>query len=486
MTEFAFQSASRLAEAIRNKEIGCRELLTMYLQRVERYNPEINAIVTLDAERALTRALAADAALARGESWGPLHGVPITIKDSFETAGLRTTSGAPELAGHIPKADATAVQRLVAAGAVVFGKTNLPTFAMDLQSHNTLFGVTNNPWDLQRTPGGSSGGAAAALAAGLTGLELGSDIGGSIRSPAHFCGIYGHKPSHGLVPLQGHIPGPPGCLSEPDISVAGPMARSADDLALALDVLAGPPTERATAWRLELPPPRHESLRGFRVAAWLDDPACAVDSEVLARHHTLVRALRAAGAAVNEQARPAIGFAEARDLYLQLLYATTSPGLPREQWLGLAQAADRLPPGTADAKSLFMRSATLRHRDWLGVHERRERVRAAWARFFIDHDVLLCPATPTAAIAHDHSEPMAQRVIQVNGSARPYTDQLDWAGLIGMALLPSTVAPAGRTAAGLPVGVQIAGPYLEDRTTIRFAQLLAEAAGGFEPPPGWH
>ena len=264
------------------------------------------------------------------------------------------------------------------------------------------------------------------------------------------------------------------------------MARSADDLALALDLLAGPSAERATAWRLQLPPPRHESLRGFRVAAWLDDPACAVDSNVLGCHQTVVRAMREAGAVVNEQARPDIGFAEARDLYLQLLYATTSPDLPREQWLGLAQAADRFPPDTNDAKSLFMRSATLRHRDWLGVHERRERVRAAWARFFIDYDVLLCPATPTAAIAHDHSEPMAQRVIQANGSPRPYTDQFPWAGLIGMALLPSTVAPAGRTAAGLPVGMQIAGPYLEDRTTIRFAQLLAEAAGGFEAPPGWH
>ncbi|MDP3823619.1 MAG: amidase [Burkholderiales bacterium] len=485
MTDLAFESASKLAAAIRGKRIGSRELLALYLQRVERFNPALNAIVTLDAERAFTRAEAADAALARGEPWGALHGVPITIKDSFETAGLRTTSGAPELATHVPANNAIAVQRLVAAGAVVFGKTNLPTFAMDLQSYNPVFGCTNNPWDTTRTPGGSSGGAAAALAAGLTGLELGSDIGGSIRTPAHFCGVYGHKPSFGIVPMQGHIPGPPGLLSETDIGVGGPMARSADDLALALDLLAGPTDERATAWRLQLPAPRHESLRDFRVAAWLDDPACAVDSEVLVRHQALVQVLREAGAVVNERARPAFGFAEARDLYLQLLYAATSPGLPGEQWLGLAQAADRLPPAVDDATSRFARSATQRHRDWLVAHERREHMRAAWARFFKDHDVLLCPATPSAAIAHDPSEPMAKRVFQVNGSARPYTDQLAWAGLIGMALLPSTVAPAGRTGAGLPVGVQIVGPYLEDRTTIRFAQLLAEAAGGFERPPGY-
>ena len=195
--------------------------------------------------------------------------------------------------------------------------------------------------------------------------------------------------------------------------------------------------------------------------------------------------LREAGTVVNERARPAFGFAEARDLYLQLLYAATSPGLPREQWLGLAQAADHLPPAADDARSRFARSATLRHRDWLVAHERREHMRAAWALFFKDHDVLLCPATPSAAIAHDPSEPMAKRVFQVNGSTRPYTDQLAWAGLIGMALLPSTVAPAGRTGAGLPVGVQIVGPYLEDRTTIRFAQLLADAGGGFERPPGY-
>lgn len=485
MTDLAFESASKLAAAIRARRVSSRELLALYLQRIERFNPALNAVVTLDAERAFTRADAADAALARGESWGALHGVPITIKDSFETAGLRTTSGAPALAAHVPANNATAVQRLVGAGAVVFGKTNLPTFAMDLQSYNPVFGCTNNPWDTARTPGGSSGGAAAALAAGLTALDLGSDIGGSIRTPAHFCGIYGHKPSHGIVPLRGHIPGPPGTLSEDDIAVAGPMARDASDLALTLELLAGPSTERATAWRLQLPPPRHESLRGFRVAAWLDDPACAVDNEVLARHQELVRALRDAGAVVDEQARPAFGFAEARDLYLQLLYATTSPGLPREQWLGLAQAADRLPPGADDAKSLFARGATLRHRDWLGLHERRERLRAAWALFFTEHDVLLCPVAPTPAILHDHGEPMAQRVIQVNGGARPYTDQLAWAGLIGMALLPSTVAPAGRTPGGLPVGVQIVGPYLEDRSTIRFAQLLAEAAGGFERPPGY-
>ncbi len=485
MTDLAFQSASQLAAALRSKQVSSRELLAIYLQRVALYNPRLNAVVTLDTERAITRADAADAALARGESWGALHGVPLTIKDSFETAGLRSTSGAPELSAHIPAHHASAVQRLVDAGAIVFGKTNLPTFAMDLQSYNPLFGCTHNPWDLARTPGGSSGGAAAALAAGLTGLELGSDIGGSIRTPAHFCGVYGHKPSFGIVPMQGHIPGPPGTLSQADIAVAGPMARSAADLALALDVLAGPSSEQATAWRLQLPPPRHTSLQGFRVAAWLDDAACAVDAEVLARHRALVSSLRRAGVTVNETARPGFSFDEAHTLYLELLYATTSPGLARDPWRKLVQAADQLPHGADDARSRFVRGATLRHRDWLGAHEKRERLRAAWATFFCEHDVLLCPASPTVAPAHDHSEPMAARVIHINGHERPYTDQLAWAGVIGVAGLPSTVAPAGRTPGGLPVGVQIVGPYLEDHTTIGFAQWLAELAGGFERPPGF-
>jgi amidase len=240
MREVAFRSAVELAAAIRRKEVSSRELVEHYLARIERFNPPINAVVTLDADRVRARADAADAALARGDLAGPLHGVPMTIKDSIETAGMRTTAGAEIYAKHVPKHDAPAVARLIAAGAVIMGKTNTPRFAMDVQSYNSLFGTTNNPWDLTRTPGGSSGGAAAALAAGLTALELGSDIGGSIRTPAHFCGVYGHKPTHGIVPTRGHIPGPPGTLSEPDIAVLGPLARHAEDLALAMDVVAGP------------------------------------------------------------------------------------------------------------------------------------------------------------------------------------------------------------------------------------------------------
>ncbi|MBL8485986.1 MAG: amidase [Rhodocyclaceae bacterium] len=483
MDDLPFRSASELAAALRDRTVGCRELLERHLERVEALNPAINAVVTLDAERARRRADEADGALARGEAWGPLHGLPMTLKDSWETAGLRTTSGAPEFAGHVPAADAPAARRLIDAGAIVFGKTNLPAHAADLQSHNPLFGTTVNPWDPARTCGGSSGGAAAALAAGFTPLELGSDIGGSIRTPAGFCGVFGHKTSYGLIPMRGHIPGPPGSLAELDIGVAGPMARTAADLSLALDLLAGPLPEEAVAWRLRLPGPRRRSPREFRVAAWLDDPACLVDGAVADVCRAAVETLRRAGVPVDEAARPGFAFAEAWDLYLRLMYAATSGGPTEAQFARLATAAAAAPPGEDGPAARFARGITQRHRDWLPAHEARLRMRAAWTAFFRDYDVLLCPVTPTAAIPHDHSEPINRRRIVVNGKARPYWDQLAWVGLVGVAGLPATTAPVGLTPDGLPVGIQVVGPYLEDHTAIAFAGHLAEMTGGFRRPP---
>jgi amidase len=482
----AFRPAVELADAIRRRELGSAELLDHYLARVERLNPPLNAVVTLDVARARECARAADAALARGDLRGPLHGVPVTVKDTFETAGLRTTSGAPALADHVPAADAVAVERLRAAGAVVFGKTNTPVFAGDTQTYNRVFGTTNNPWDRTRAPGGSSGGSAAALAAGLTGLELGSDIGGSIRNPAHSCGVYGHKPSYGIVPIRGHIPGPPGTLAETDLGVAGPLARSADDLALALDILAGPDTERGTAWRLALPPPRRTALREYRFAAWLDDPACPVDAEVGERLAAVVAALRRAGATVDERARPAIALADAYRIYMRLLWPIMAAALPREERDQLDLLADRLAPDDESELARFARFATARHRDWLEASETRAQYRARWAEFFRQHDVLLCPVMPLPALPHDQTEPLTARTIRVNGATRPYLDVIVWNGAIGnLCYLPATVAPAGRTRGGLPVGIQIVGPYLEDRTPIDVARGMAEVVGGFERPPGY-
>ncbi|MCH8131214.1 MAG: amidase [Myxococcales bacterium] len=343
MATLGLRSARDLIEALESGGVSSRELLEHYLERIERLGPAVNSVVTLDTERARKRADQADAARRAGQSWGPLHGLPMTVKDCFETAGLRTTAGAGELSDHVPTVNAVAVQRLLDAGAIVFGKTNTPTWAMDWQTHNKLFGTTNNPWDLERTCGGSSGGSAASVAAGFTALELGSDIGGSVRIPSHCCGVFGHKPSWGIVPVRGHIPGPPGSLIEDDINVIGPLARSADDLEIALRVLMGPLEDRAKGWRLELPEPRAERLQDFRVAAWLDDEACPVDSSVLDILKSTVEALRKTGVSVDDRARPPVSMSEAVTLYQRMLAPIVTSTMTDEQFSALTAVSDSNP-----------------------------------------------------------------------------------------------------------------------------------------------
>jgi amidase len=481
----AFRSTSELAGMLRRREIGCRELLDYYAERVERLNPRVNAVVTLDVERARVRAGEADKALARGEVWGPLHGVPFTVKDSYETAGLRTTCGWEQIATHVPETDAIAVARLRAAGAVIFGKTNVPTLASDVQTYNPIFGTTANPWDDKRTPGGSSGGAAAALAAGLTGGEIGSDIGGSIRTPSSWCGLFGHKPTWGIVPGRGHIPGPPGTLGEVDLGVFGPLGRGVDDLELGLDVVAGPLPEDARAWRLELPPRRHETAAGYRVAAWIDDSVYPLDAEVRGVLETAVEALRASGVQVDDRARPAVDFDDLVRVYFQLLYPIVLAGMPDAGFDNLVEIAGSLSPDDDSPMARSARSATVRHRDWLHLHERRRKMQARFAEFFREHDALLMPVVPVAAIPHDHSEPFASRTMTVNGAPRSYIDLFTWIAPATLAHLPASVAPVGRTPGGLPVGMQIVGPYLEDRTTIDLARRMAEVVGGFSAPAGF-
>src|SRR3954447_8611169 len=329
----ATSTATELTAALRAKEISSRELLALYLERIERLDRAdgggVNAVVTLDVERAAAAAAAADDALARGDELGPLHGLPMTIKDAIETEGIRSTGGAVELADHVPAADAPAVARLKSAGAIVFGKTNLPRFSGDSQAFNELFGTTNNPWSFAHVPGGSSGGSAAALAAGLTGAELGTDIGGSVRAPAHCCGVYAHKPSYGVIPNLGYLDHVGGGTTRTDINTFGPMARSSDDLELLLSVLAGPVPEDELAWRVELPASSVRSLASVRVATWLDDDACSVDAEYLGLLRAAADALADAGAHV-EDAHPDIPFREQTDVYLRLVAAAVSPGMPEE------------------------------------------------------------------------------------------------------------------------------------------------------------
>ena len=484
MADWAHTGANRLVTSLRAGEVSSRELLEFYLRRIEAADPALNAVVTLDAERALARAAEADEALARGEATGPLGGLPITIKDTIETEGIRTTAGAPWLAGHVPARDATAVSRLKAAGAIVFGKTNCPLLGGDAQSENAVFGTTGNPWALDRSPGGSSGGSAAALAAGQTALELGSDIGGSVRNPAHYCGVYGHKPSFGIVPTRGHIPPPPGALSPVDLAVVGPLGRAAEDLELALEVLAGPDESDAAAWRLELPPPRGRSLADYRVAVWLDDPACPIDNAVGDALSGAVDALARAGGTIHTGRRPDFTLAEAHRTYQRLLYGATTAGLANRVYGTLLAKTADLDPDDDRRNARYLRDGTARHRDWLAADEERAGYRARWRDFFEDCDILLCPTVPTTAIRHDHSN-INRRTITVNDETRDYWDQIVWPGMASMAGLPATVAPVGLASDGLPVGIQIVGPYLHDRSTIDFARRLGEVVGGYEPPPAF-
>jgi amidase len=485
MSDIAFNSASDLAVMLHDRKISSVELLQYFLGRVERLNPPLNAIVAMNVDAAMARAAEADRALAAGQSWGPLHGLPMTIKDSFEVTGMPATSGAPELRDHRPAENAVAVQRLLDAGAIVFGKTNLPLYAGDLQSYNAVYGTTNNPWDTSRTPGGSSGGAAAALAAGLCAMELGSDIGGSIRTPSGFCGIYGHKPSWGLVCGRGHIPGPPGSLSVDDIGVTGPMARAPEDLALALNLIAGPDPLMGLARPAGLPAANDKPLKGLRIAAWIDEPVCPVDRAVGDRLQSLLDALAKAGAIINDKARPDIDPRKAFGIYAQLLMGVVAAGFPEPALARFREISQSFDPKDMSYAARSALGAIQTHRQWLSANEARHRIRARWMEFFADYDVLLCPVTPTAAFPHDHSPSQRTRQIEVNGKPFPYMEQIFWAGIIGMAYLPSTAAPIGRTPAGLPVGVQIVGPYYGDLTTIRVAGLLREVTGGFVPPPGY-
>jgi amidase len=478
-----FRSARQLAAAIRTKKIGCRELLDLYLARIETYDPALNAVVVRDFERARRRARAADRALARGQTWGPLHGVPMTIKESYDVAGLPTTWGVPAFRDRIATTNATVVDRMLGAGVVLFGKTNVPLYLADWQSFNAIYGTTNNPWDVTRSPGGSSGGSATALAAGLTALEAGSDIGSSIRNPAHFCGVFGHKPTWGIVPRRGQAL--PWQTAPVDIDVVGPLARSADDLALALSVMAGPDEIEAAGWQLRLRPPRQKRLRDFRVALMLDTPESPVDRDVQDRLQALGDFLGRRKVKVDDRARPAIDTAEAFRVYVTLLRAATSDRQTDADFDKNVALARSLAPDDETYHARATRAAVLPHRGWLAANEARHRMRLAWAEFFSRYDLLLCPAAGTAAFPHDQHGERHERTLPVNGRRVPVTDHLFWAGYSGVSLLPSTVAPCGLTPGGLPVGVQIIGPQYGDLTCLAFARLLEREYQAFVPPPAY-
>ena len=435
-----FRSATSLAKSIRAGEILPSELLEIYLDRVEELNPKINAIVTLDAANARKRAADADRALERGEVWGPLHGLPITVKEFFATETMPTTCGDKDFEDFATDYNAASVQRLIDGGAIVFGKTNGPFRGNDWQSYNDIYGTSKNPWDVGRTPGGSSGGSAAAIAAGLSALELGSDRGGSIRVPAHFTGTYGHKPTFGLISLEGHCP-MWGSRSV-TMTVAGPIARSADDLAL---VLAGTLESETLA---SLPEARANRLADYRVAVWPPEPTIDTDREVLAAIGRVVEKLRALGIEADE-VRPGFAMEKTRrvfaNLSIDIFGFEISPTYFKEQ----------------------------------------KEIRDSWDEFFQAYDVILAPAFGVAAFPHDHTDPREERRLLINGEKSLYEEQIRWPLIASVAELPVTVAPVGRTAGGMPIGAQIIGPRLGDWTTIDFARKLGDLIGGFQPPGGY-
>lgn len=486
MSDLCLEPAHRLCDLLRSRKVSAADLLERYAARIAQRNPALNAIVATDFEGARARAAQADAALARGERWGPLHGLPVTIKDAIEVAGMPAACGAKALKDYRPRRHAPAVQRLVDAGAIVFGKTNVPMYTGDIQTYNTLFGTTRNPWNPERTPGGSSGGSAVAIAAGLSALELGSDLAGSIRTPAHFCGIYGHRPSYGLVPPRGHVPPPPGTVSEPDLTAVGPLARSAEDLALALRLLAGPLAPESAGWRVELPPPRAAALANYRVHAWLDDPACPVDAGLRPVLEAAVEKLRGQGCRITTGAPAGFSLAEMYELYFSLMGALFAGGLPPKVYrraVLMGTLAAWLGRDRVNTVPGFLRRATLSHRQWLKLNEQRERLRLQFEALFGGCDVLLMPVTRTTAPPHLQDGVPYTRTIEVNGRPAPYTTQFEWVGPATVAGLPATAAPVGRAADGLPVGLQIVGAHLQDLTTIDFARHLAAVTGGYAAPP---
>lgn len=479
-----YRTATDLVAALRSRQVSSTELTEAAIAAIETGDGVLNAVVVRDFERARAAAKVADAALAKGEG-GALLGLPITVKESFNVAGLPTTWGIPNTQKIPVTQDAVAVARLKAAGAVLLGKSNVSTVLADWQSTNPVYGTSNNPWDVTRTPGGSSGGAAAALAAGFVALELGSDLGGSLRIPAHFCGVYAHKPTLNLLPRRGHSPpGVPALSVVPhhDLPVIGPMARSAVDLMLALDVLAGPDDVEAVAYRLDLPPPRHAALKDYRVLIVDRHPQVPTDAAVLGAIETLATQLEQTGCRVARHSALLPNLELMASTYMRLVMAFMGGTLPEPDYLAAREQAAGIPEAAGDQRSLAALSKVASHRAWMQADFVRTGLSHQWRVLFHEWDIVLCPVTPTAAFPHDE-RPWEERVITVDGHAVRYGNQFLWPGVATLCGLPATAMPIGLSDSGLPVGVQAIGPYLEDRTPIHFAALVEQAFGGFTAPP---
>ena len=457
MNEILFSSAAELAAAIRAREVSASEVLEAHLAQIARHNPALNAVVTLDIEGARSRAKQADDALARGEVWGPLHGVPFTLKDAHATAGMRTTTGFAPL-DHVPEQDSTVTARLKAAGGILMGKTNVAEMLGDpAQSDNPIFGRTNNPWDVERTPGGSSGGAAAAVAAGMAAFDTGTDLSGSLRTPAHFCGLFGLKPTEHRVSLAGLIPGLPPPPSVRIMSCIGPIARTVEDLALLYQIIAGPDgrdTDVAPVPVGELPA---LELSGLRVAVAPTFGGLPVAAEIREAVEALGRQLQSRGAAVEAAKLPD------RDLSQDLMGAGELIGM----MVGAFDPSQDGPPTTLA--------------QYLEALGRRDESLRAWEQFFDAYDVLICP--PSIVAAFPHCETGAP--LHVDGREEIYWLVSAHSTMFNYTGHPAAVLPYTRDRDGMPIGVQLVARRWDDARLLGIARAVAEMAGGFRQPPGY-
>ncbi|MGZ5156831.1 MAG: amidase [Caldimonas sp.] len=443
--DFERCGAGELAQAVGAGTVTAREACEAAIARIESRDAAINAVVVRDFDRARSQADERDARRGRGER-PPLLGVPMTVKESIDVAGLPTTWGLSPFRDFRAREDAVVVARLKAAGAVILGKTNVPPGLADWQSTNPIYGRTVNPHDAGRSPGGSSGGSAAALAARLVPLEVGSDIGGSVRVPAAFCGVFALKPTQDLIPSRGHgFPGTDGC--DVELAVVGPLARSAADLALALDVLAGPDLDMATGYRLALPAPRVPGLAGCRLLFLDRHPRCATDAVLRGAVDRSAEAAARAGAEVARGSELLPDLGAAHDAYLEMLTAIMTRGVP----------------GMQDVISA--------HR-WFELLDVRFRLRRQWRTLFARFDAIVAPTFGTVAYPHVDAPDMRSSTLTIDGEPTPYGRQVAWPGVATFAGLPAAAVPLGMTAEGLPIGLQVIAGAFHDRTAIAVAGTL--------------
>ena len=478
--DLAQYSAKALTTKIAKKDISAVELLQLHFDQVDRFNPQINAVIWEDRDAAMIEAKACDEEIAKGKTRGPWHGVPVTVKESFDLAGSPTTWGYLPWKDNIINRDSDAVTRYRADGAIVYGKTNVPLKLVEWQSFNEIYGTTSNPWDQRRTPGGSSGGSAAALATGMSALEVGSDIGSSIRNPAHYCGVFGLKPTWNVVSMQGHLP--TGWYGDIDIGAGGPLARNAGDLKAAFDTLVGPNRFDASCWQPGLPSDKRDRLSDFKVAVILGDPASPVDLAYLAKIEDFAKKLEKAGATVIWDRLPEIDSEDHFTTYLRLLGAALSFGMSDDDVQSMQDSIIDAAPEIKRTAGNRYAGLGLSHREWLDLDNKRRTARLAFDDFFDDVDIILAPVCASAAFPKDEEGARYTRYIDVNGKPQLEVLQLFWSGYSGVVGLPSIVGPMDNLG-GLPVGYQAIAGHGKDYTALAFSECVEREIISFIPPP---